>query len=139
MSTSFGQGSSHPFDPSRGTRNSILQKVTMPESSSKWIGIPISLCQLESEPRSLGSPPERSVLFCQARFRLLRCPSSLERSPDVAEKTKVVNGYPCRNSSMYPRFLLQLEKNHETFPSLRDEARFPCIACRAMPCSQSNR
>ena len=40
------------------------------------------------------------------------------------------------NSRMYPRFPPQLEKNHETYHSLRDEAQFPCIACRAMPCSQ---
>ena len=45
----------------------------------------------------------------------------------MAEVTKVVNGYLCRNSSMYPRFPPQLEKNHETSPSLRDEARFPAL------------
>ena len=33
---------------------------------------------------------------------------------------------------MYPRFLPQLEKIHETSPSPRDQARFPCIACRAI-------
>ena len=41
----------------------------------KWIGIPISLFQLESEPWSPASPPEASVLYCQALFSLLRCPS----------------------------------------------------------------
>ena len=59
-------GASHPFDTSRGTRNSVLQKVTMPDYSWKWLGIPISLCQLESEPRSPGSPPQASILSCQA-------------------------------------------------------------------------
>ena len=34
--------------------------------------------------------------------------------------------------------LPQLEKIHETSPSPRDEARFPCIACRAIAFSQSN-
>ena len=28
----FGQGESHPFDTSRGTRNSMLQKVTLTDS-----------------------------------------------------------------------------------------------------------
>ena len=51
---------------SRGTWNSRLQKETMPYSSWKWIGIPISLFQLESEASSPASPPEASVLFCQA-------------------------------------------------------------------------
>ena len=32
----------------------------------KWIGIPISVFQLESEPRSPASLPEASVLSCQA-------------------------------------------------------------------------
>ena len=54
------------FDTSRGTRNSMLQKMTMPDSSWKCIGIPISLFQLESETRSHASPPEASVLSCQA-------------------------------------------------------------------------
>ena len=61
MSTSSGQGALHPFDPSRGTRNSMFHKVMMPDSSWKWIGVPISLCQLESESRSLASPLEASV------------------------------------------------------------------------------
>ena len=33
VSASSGQGASHPFDTSRGTQNSMLQKVTMPDSS----------------------------------------------------------------------------------------------------------
>ena len=38
---------------------------------------------------------------------------------------------------MYARFLPQVEKNNEASHSLRDEARFPWVASRAMPCSQS--
>ena len=57
-------GELHHFDTSRGTRNSRLQKVTMPDSFWKWIGIPISLFQLECEPRSPVSTPESSVLYC---------------------------------------------------------------------------
>ena len=57
----------------------------------------------------------------------------------MAEQMKVFNGYPRRNSRTYPRFPPKLEENHETSCSLRDEARFPCISCRAIPCSQSNR
>ena len=46
--------------------------------------------------------------------------------------------YKMHNSRVYPRFLPQLEKTHETFHSLRDEARFPCIVSRAIAFSQSN-
>ena len=42
------------------------------------------------------------------------------------------------NSRIYPRFLPQLEKTHETFPTLRDEALFPCIVAKAIAFSQSN-
>ena len=58
--------------------------------------------------------------------------------PDFNEQTRVSNGHPRFNSGIYPRFLPQLEKTHETFPSLRDEARFPCIVSRAIAFSQSN-
>ena len=58
--------------------------------------------------------------------------------PDFNEQTRVSNGHPRFNSRIYPRFLPQLEKTHETFPSLRDEARFPCIVSRAIAFSQSN-
>ena len=61
---SSGQSESHHFDTSRGTRNSMLQKVMMPYSSLKWIGIPISLFLLESEPRSPASLLDASVLSC---------------------------------------------------------------------------
>ena len=43
-----------------------------------------------------------------------------------------------RNSRIYHRFLPQLEKTHEPFPSLRHEARFPCNVSRAIAFSQSN-
>ena len=58
--------------------------------------------------------------------------------PDFNEQTRVSNGHPGCKSRIYPRFLTQVEKTHETFPSLRDEARFPCIVSRAIACSQSN-
>ena len=58
--------------------------------------------------------------------------------PDFNEQTRVSNGHPRCNSRIYPRFLLHLEKTHEPFPSVRDVARFPCIACWAIAFSQSN-
>ena len=123
VSASSGQGASYPFDTTRGTQNSMLQKVTMPDFSWKSIGIQISLCQLECEPGSPASHPEASVLSCKAQFRFLRCPLQLDRSSDVPEQTKVFNGYPRLNSRIYPRFLPQLKKNIDTSPSPRNEAR----------------
>ena len=58
--------------------------------------------------------------------------------PDFNKQTRVLNGHPRCNSRIYPRFLPHLEKTHETFPSLRDEALFPCIVSRAIAFSQSN-
>ena len=58
--------------------------------------------------------------------------------PDFNEQTRVSNGHPRCNSRIYPRFLPQLEKTHETSPSPRDEARFPFTACRAIAFYQSN-
>ena len=58
--------------------------------------------------------------------------------PDFNEQTRISNGHPDCNSRIYHRFLPQLEKTHETFPSLRDEAWFHCIVSRAIPFSQSN-
>ena len=56
---------------------------------------------------------------------------------DFNEQTRGSNWHPRCNSRIYPRFLPQLEKTHETLPSLRDEARFPCIVSRAIAFSQS--
>ena len=58
--------------------------------------------------------------------------------PDFNEQTRVSNGHPRCNSRIYPRFLPHLEKTHETFPSLRDEAWFPCNVSRAIVFFQSN-
>ena len=58
--------------------------------------------------------------------------------PDFNEQTRVSKGHPRYNSRIYPRFMPQLEKTHETFPSLGDEARIPCIVSRAIAFSQSN-
>ena len=60
------------LDTSRGTRISVLQKVTMPDSSLKLIGIPISLCQIEKMAWSPSWFPEASALSCQAYFTFLR-------------------------------------------------------------------
>ena len=58
--------------------------------------------------------------------------------PDFNEQTRVSNGHPRCNSRIYPWFRLQLEKTHDTFPSLGDEARFPCIVSRAIAFSELN-
>ena len=63
---------------------------------------------------------------------------NLELRQGCPFETRVSNGHPRCNSRIYPRFLPQLEKTLETFPSPRDEARFPCIACRAIAFSQVN-
>ena len=117
----------------------MLQKETMPDSSLKLIGIPISLWQLERDPGFPASPGEASLLPCQASRRIPRCPSQVDRCPDVAEQTRVLKGHPRRNLRIYARFPPQLEKNHETCPSPRDEARFPCMACKAILYSSSNK
>ena len=80
----------------------------------------------------------RSVrIVLSRRVYIPEFPSYLDRCRDFTEKTPVSNGRPRRNSRIYPRFLPQLEKTHETSPSPHDEARFPCISCWGVPCSQS--
>ena len=56
---------SYPFDLSRGTPNSMFYKVTMPDTSWKWIGIPISQCQIKSEPLL---PHLQKRLYCSAKI-----------------------------------------------------------------------
>ena len=119
--------------------SSMLQKETMPDYSWIYVGIPISLWQLERDPGSPASLWEAPLLPCQASRIIPRCPLQLDRSPDVAEQTRVLKGHLRRNSIKYPRFPPQLEKNHENSPSLRDEARFPCTEGRAILSSTSTR
>ena len=54
------------LDTARGSRSSVLQMLMMPDISWIFIGIPISRCQLESEPRSHASLLEVSVFSYQA-------------------------------------------------------------------------
>ena len=116
----------------------MLPKEMMPDSSWKLIGIPISLWQLERNPGSPASPQEASLLPSQASRRTLKFSSQLERSPDVAEPTRVLKGHPCCSSRTYNRIPLQLKTNHETSTLRWDEVWFPCIACRAISCCPSN-
>ena len=107
-------------------QSSVLQKEKMLDSSRKLIGIPIYLWQLD---RNAGYPISRreaSLLPCQASRRIPKVSLQLDRSPDVTEQTRVLKGHPLSNSRIYLRFPPQLEKNHETSPSPRDEAHFPC-------------
>ena len=81
----------------------------------------------------------RSVcIFLPRLVYISELPLIPRQVPDFNEQTRVSNGHPGCNSRIYPRFLPQLEKTNETFPSLRDEARFPCIMSRATAISQSN-
>ena len=81
----------------------------------------------------------RSVCILLPRLVYISELSLIPRqAPDFNEQTRVSNGHPRCNSTKYPRFMPQLEKTHETFPSLRDEARFPCIVSKAIAFSQSN-
>ena len=77
-------------------------------------------------------------IACQASRTIPRFHSQLDQSPDVTAQTRVLQGLHRRNSRIYPRFPLQLEKHHETSPLQRDKARFPCIVCQAIPCSTSS-
>ena len=97
-------------------RSCMLQQEMMPDSSGKYIGIPISQWQLERDHESPSSTQETSLLPCRDYRRIPRCPSKLDRSPDITEKTWVFQECPHRKSRGNPRFLLQLERNHEIFP-----------------------
>ena len=81
----------------------------------------------------------RSV--CMFLPRLVYIPElslTARQVPDFNEQTRVSKGHPRCNLRIYPWCLPQLEKTHETSPSPRDEAWFPCIACRTIAFSQSN-
>ena len=96
---------------------------------------------LSNRKRDLNSHlTSRSVCIFLPRLLYIPDLSHIPRQvPDFNEQTRVSNRHPRCNSRIYPRFLPQLEKTHETSPSPRDEARFPCIACRAIAFSQSNK
>ena len=81
----------------------------------------------------------RSVCIFLPRLVYIPEVSLISRQvPDFNEQTRVSNGRHRYNSRIYPRLLPHLVKTHETFPSLRDEARFPSIVSRAIALYQSN-
>ena len=82
---------------------------------------------METYPASPASPREASLLPCKALRRIPRCPSQLERNPDVAEQTRVLKGNSQQNSRIYPRFMLKLEKNHETTPRCEMRPNSPAL------------
>ena len=91
-----------------------------------------------STSNSRGVFPQEYVCERDPVFFCFKCKGSRNALFNLPEKTRVFNGHPRRNSRIYPSFPPQLEKNHETSPSGRDDARYPCIACRATLGSQSN-
>ena len=135
FSASSRQEASRPFDTSRGMQSSMVQSETMPDCSGKLIGIPISLWQLERDSGSPTSPREVSLLPCQASRRMLRCPSQLYRSPDVAEETRVLKGHPlvtreytpgsCPNSRKTMRLPPRREMRPDSTALCAEEFRVP--------------
>ena len=95
-------------------------------------------------------PPKNSAVLMLTALALVSYPSShfiQSQNSKIKQASQVVlevkntaanAGHPRCSSRIYPRFLPQLEKTHETFASLRDEARFPGIVSRAIAFSQSN-
>ena len=118
----------------RGTWSSLLQMLTMPDNSWIFLGIPISHCQLESDPRCHSSLQEASVLSLQALFRFLCYPSSLDRSTDVAEETRVLKGHPRHNSRIYTRFTATTREKRWDIPLSERWGTIPlhCVLSNSM-------
>ena len=54
-------------------------------------------------------------------------PSLLDRSPDIAEQTRVLNGHPRCKLRIYPRFLPQVQRKHETSPQWDRRSDSPAL------------
>ena len=101
----------------------IVRNPNITLSNGKWSSVSLLTSRsVRIVLRSLAEIPDVSIVsrqecWCCWRNTIIEMPT-------------------CHNSRIYPRFLPQLVKIHETYPSARDEAQFPCIACSAIPCSQ---
>ena len=126
------------FDNTKATWSSLFQILTMTDNFFNIVRNPN--ITLSNRKRDLNSHlNSRSLCIFLPRLVYIPELSLIPRGvPDFNEQTRVSNGHPRCNSRIYPRLLPQLEKTHETFLSLRDEARFPCIVSRAIAFSQSN-
>ena len=114
--------------------SSLIQMLTMPDNSRILLGIPISLCLLESDPQCHSSLQEASVVSLWALFRFLWYPSSLDRSADVAEETRVLKGHPRHNSRIYTRFPTATRENPWDFPLSERWGTIPrhCVLSNSM-------
>ena len=76
----------------------------------------------------------RSVCIVLPRLdTFLSCPLYVDRCLDFTEQTPVSSGYPRRNSRIYPRFLPQLEKTHETSPRREMRPDSPALCPEQLP------
>ena len=111
---------------------------TMPDNFWILLGIPKSLSNRKWSSVSLLT--SRSVRIVLRSLAYIPELSIITRHECWGWQRNMSIEMPTRhNSRIYPRFLPQLEKIHETSPSATDEAKFACIACSAIPCSQYNR
>ena len=106
-----------------------------------WLLLKIDM--IPNIPVEIGKVPSVSRLTLRGiPMALLNLEENAEVSLTTGQESwcRLINvkGHPHLNSRTYCRFLPQLEKYPETCSSPWDEARFPCTACRAIPCSPSN-
>ena len=81
----------------------------------------------------------RTVRIVLPRLVYIHFVSLIARQVSWLHWTNSSFEWTCRgNSRIYPRFLPQFEKTHETFPLPREEARFPSTVSRPIAFSQSN-
>ena len=85
------------------------------------------------------STPDESQFPCYNPRRIPKCLCPRERRPEIPEWLSVVHCHPSNYSSGTTSFLPQLEETYKNPPSVQDDAQFPCIASRAIPCYTSNK
>ena len=118
--------------------SSLLQILTMPDNFFKILRNPNITVSKRKRDQNSHLTSRSLCIFLPHLVYIPELSLIPRQVPGFNEQTRVSNGHPRCNSRIYTRFLPQLEKTHETFPSLRDEARFHCNVSRAIAFSQSN-
>ena len=117
---------------------SMTQHESMPDIPRKSKQTARSLSQQETEAEISASIPDASRLPCHNSRRIPKCLWQRECRPAIPESPSEVHCCSHHYSSGTTSFLPQLEETHKIPPSVQDDARFPCITSRAIPCSTSN-